>query len=34
MPDLFNEKNGNNIFDNAVKDDAMDFSELITTPTA
>ena len=33
MPDLFNEKNGNNIFDNAVKDDAMDLSEFITTPT-
>lgn len=33
MPDLFNEKNSNNIFDNAVKDDAMDLSEFITTPT-
>ena len=33
MPDLFNEKNGNNIFDNAVKDDAMDLSEFITPPT-
>ena len=33
MPDLFNEKNGNNIFDNAVKDDAMDLSEFITTTT-
>lgn len=32
MPDLFNEKNSNNIFDNAVKDDAMDLSEFITTP--
>lgn len=33
MPDLFNEKNSNNIFDNAVKDDAMDLSEFITAPT-
>ena len=33
MPDLFNEKNSNNIFDNAVKDDAMDLSEFITPPT-
>ena len=33
MPDLCNEKNSNNIFDNAVKDDAMDLSEFITTPT-
>ena len=31
MPDLFNEKNNNNIFDNVAKDDAIDLSSFITT---
>lgn len=34
MPDLFNEKNSNNIFDNAVKDDNIDLSSFITTSPA
>lgn len=31
MPDLFNEKSNNNIFDNAVKDDEIDLSEFISS---
>lgn len=34
MPDLFNEKNSNNIFDNAVKDDSIDLSSFITSSPA